>query len=127
MKPYGDMRSVSYSFVGGASTVLLVSGRCRLRMVIPRSARPGIVGNSALTLLLKNGSDTADVLYEVSSNLVSSVALDAYALSNPIDLGEHGILFTEGIFAKFELLDTIGSWCDRVVLIYEGPLPSITE
>ena len=86
-----------------------VLGRCRLRMIIVRgrSTRTGTT-----SLQLKNGSSSGSVLYQVKTYDEN----DTIGNQNQvINLGEHGILFSDGIYADYTK-STV--FCDSAVLIY---------
>ena len=111
MNLYGDVKSFWFdptdSDPGDAEAK--VDGRCRLRMLVLRTK--GDVSSST-SIQFKDGSGSGSVLYEI--DVYESTDRDANQ-SQIVDMGEHGILFSDGIYADYTKATV---WCDSALVIY---------
>jgi hypothetical protein len=113
MNLYGDVKSSWFdptdSDPGDAEAK--VDGRCRLRMLVLRQ-RGWEAPTPSTSLKFRNGTSTGDILYEVNAQEGTS---SGATQSQVIDTGEHGVLFSDGIYADY----TQGTvWCSSVTVIY---------
>ena len=110
-----DVRGVSVEEADGDK--LLVDGRARLMAVLARAQTDA--DGPAGSVQLKNGDTNGEVYYEINAYGYDSDPENAYTSNALVEIGGHGILFEDGIYVDFES----SCWCDKLVLIYQGPEP----
>lgn len=103
---YGDVKSssslVSYGGSASVETDTMVAGRARLRMVMARSRQvvPYTSAGDGYSLSFTNG-ESGDTKYELRAFNSGSTSLYYTNFRNQIvDLGQHGILFDDGIWVS---------------------------